>query len=122
MNIVARPADTATSMDYGLRMKLTTVIVPWKEGMLLCRAGNLARLASQFRSNILCRLDDKAAEAKSIISLLILCAGLGATLEIEASGPDEREAIRAVDRFFALGSESGMESNREALATVGGLS
>jgi phosphotransferase system HPr-like phosphotransfer protein len=60
-------------------------------------------------------LDDKAAEANTIISLLIL----GATLEIEASGPDEREAIRAVDRFFALGSESGMESNREALATVG---
>jgi phosphotransferase system HPr-like phosphotransfer protein len=67
-------------------------------------------------------LDGKAAEANSIISLLILCAGLGATLEIEASGPDEREAIRAVDRFFALGSESGMESHREALTTVGGLS
>ena len=71
-------------------MKLTTVIVPWKEGMLLCRAGNFARLASQFRSNILCRLDGKAAEANSIISLLILCAGLGATLEIEASGPRSR--------------------------------
>ena len=102
-------------------MKLTTVIVPWKEGMLLCRAGNFARLASQFRSNILCRVDGKAAEANSIISLLILCAGLGATLEIEASGPDEREAIRAVDSFFALGSKSGMESSRDVLATVGGL-
>jgi phosphocarrier protein NPr len=87
-------------------MQLTTVIVPWKEGMPLRRAGNLARLASQFRSSILCRLDGKVAEANSIIAFLTLCAGVGATLEIEASGPDEQEAISAVSRFFALGGDS----------------
>jgi phosphotransferase system HPr (HPr) family protein len=87
-------------------MQLTTVIVPWKEGMPLRRAGNLARLASQFRSSILCRLNGEVAEANSIIGFLTLCAGVGATLEIEASGPDEREAISAVSRFFALGGDS----------------
>ena len=54
-----------------------------------------------FRSSILCRLEGKVADARSIISILILCAGLGATLEIEASGPDEREAIQAIDAFFS---------------------
>jgi phosphocarrier protein HPr len=87
-------------------MKMTTVIVPWKEGIHLRRAGNLAKLTSRFRSSILCRLEGKVADARSIISLLILCASLGATLEIEASGPDEREAIRAVDTFFASSDES----------------
>ncbi len=87
-------------------MKTTTVIVPWQEGMHLRRAGNLVKLATQFRSSILCRLGEKVADARSVLSILILCAGLGATLEIEASGPDEREAIQAVDTFFASSDES----------------
>lgn len=95
----ARPALLA----YMLRseMKRTTVIVPWKEGIHLRRAGSLARLATRFRSSILCRLGEKVADGRSVISILILCASLGATLEIEASGPDEREAIQALDAFFA---------------------
>ena len=87
-------------------MKTTTVIVPWKEGMHLRRAGTLVKLAMQFRSSILCRLGEKVADARSVIAILILCAGLGTTLEIEASGPDEREAIRAVDAFFVSSEES----------------
>lgn len=87
-------------------MKTTTVIVPWQEGMHLRRAGNLVKLATQFRSSILCRLGERVADARSVLSILILCAGLGATLEIEASGPDEREAIQAVDTFFASSDES----------------
>jgi phosphotransferase system HPr (HPr) family protein len=46
------------------------------------------------------------ADARSVLSILILCAGLGATLDIEASGPDEREAIEAVDSFFASADDS----------------
>ena len=61
----------------------------------------MAQLAGRFRSSILCRLGGKAADARSIISILILCAGLGATLEIEASGADEREAIQAIEAFFS---------------------
>ena len=87
-------------------MKTTTVIVPWQEGMHLRRAGSLVKLATQFRSSIVCRLGERVADARSVLSILILCAGLGATLEIEASGPDEREAIQAVDTFFASSDES----------------
>ena len=81
-------------------MKTTVVTVPWKEGIHLRRAGGIARLAVRFKSNILCRLEEKVADARSVIGILILCAGLGATLEIEASGPDEGEAIQAIDAFF----------------------
>jgi phosphocarrier protein HPr len=87
-------------------MKKTTVIVPWKGGIHLRRAGSLARLATRFRSSILCRLGEKVADGRSVINILILCASLGATLEIEASGQDEREAIQAVDAFFASNNES----------------
>ena len=45
-------------------------------------------------------LGGNGGDGRSVLSILILCASLGATLEIEASGPDEREAIQAVDAFF----------------------
>ena len=61
----------------------------------------MAQLASRFRASIVCRLEGKVADARSILHILILCASLGATLEIEASGPDEHEAIQAVDEFFS---------------------
>ena len=60
----------------------------------------------RFRSSILCRLGEKVADGRSVINILILCASLGTTLEIEASGPDEREAIRAVDAFFESSDKS----------------
>jgi phosphotransferase system HPr-like phosphotransfer protein len=41
------------------------------------------------------------ADGRSVINILILCASLGTTLEIEASGPGEREAIQALDAFSA---------------------
>ena len=44
----------------------------------------------RFRSSLLCRLGEKVADVRSVLNILILCASLGATLEIEASGPDER--------------------------------
>ena len=82
-------------------MKTTVVTVRWEDGIHLRRAGKIAQLAGRFRSSILCRLGRKAADARSILSILILCAGLGATLEIEASGADEREAIQAIEAFFS---------------------
>jgi phosphocarrier protein HPr len=86
--------------EGSIRMKTTVVTVQWKEGIHLRRAGNIARLAKRFRSSISCRLGGQVADARSVLAKLILCAGLGATLEIEATGPDEGEAIQAVDAFF----------------------
>jgi phosphocarrier protein HPr len=93
-------------------MKTTVVTVQWEDGIHLRRAGNIAQLAARFRSSILCRLEGKVADARSIISVLILCAGLGATLEIEASGPDEREAIQAIDAFFSSSDDSSTPIDR----------
>jgi phosphotransferase system HPr (HPr) family protein len=88
-------------------MRTTVVIVPWKEGIHLRRAGSIAQLAARFRASIICRLGGQVADARSVISILILCASLGATLEIEASGPDEREAIQAVDALFSSNDDGG---------------
>jgi len=65
----------------------------------------LVRLASGFKSTVrLERVDGSAsADAKSILSVLMLAAPRGTELRAVADGVDEREAIAAVSRLFEEG-------------------
>lgn len=55
--------------------------------------------ASRFHSTVRVHKDGQAADGKSAISLMLLEAGRGATLRIEASGSDE---VAAVDALVSL--------------------
>jgi phosphotransferase system HPr (HPr) family protein len=68
-------------------------------------AAQLVRLASGFKSAVrLDRADGSAsADAKSILSVLMLAASRGTELRVSADGEDEREALAAVCRLFAEG-------------------
>jgi phosphocarrier protein HPr len=68
-------------------------------------AAQLVRTANCFQSMLrLERLDGSAsADAKSILSVLMLAASRGTELRLEASGADEREAASALCRLFACG-------------------
>lgn len=43
------------------------------------------------------------ADARSIISILLLCAALGTVIDVEASGDDEEVALQAVENAFVSG-------------------
>ena len=64
-------------------------------------AARLVRLAQRFHSSIRLRLGTRIADARSILSLMLLSATLGTSLDIEAAGNDEHEAVQAVEEFFA---------------------
>jgi phosphotransferase system HPr (HPr) family protein len=81
-------------------MKATQLTIKWKHGLHLRAAAELVRLARRFRSRIQLRAGARVADARSIMSLMILCAGLGSALEVEAAGDDEHEAIQAVEAYF----------------------
>jgi len=49
---------------------------------------------------------DRIADLRSILSILALCAALGTTIDIQAVGEDEQDAIAAVERFFSSDAES----------------
>jgi len=68
-------------------------------------AASLVRTAGRFRSVIrLERCDGTAsADAKSILSVLMLAASCGTELTLSADGCDEVEANRAVLALFASG-------------------
>ena len=73
-------------------------------------AAKLVREAAAYRSNVrLVRLDrSAAADAKSILSVLMLAAARGTELLITAEGPDEGQALDALCRLVVGGfGESG---------------
>lgn len=68
-------------------------------------AARLVHTANQFHSVLrLERVDDKAtADAKSILSVLMLAASRGTELSAQAEGLDEAEAIDALSQLFSNG-------------------
>lgn len=68
-------------------------------------AAKLVRAATSFRSTVrLVRLDrSTAADAKSILSVLMLAAARGTELKITAEGPDEGPALDALCQLIGGG-------------------
>lgn len=81
------------------------VVVINRLGLHARAAALLVRTASCFQSMLrLERIDGTAsADAKSILSVLMLAAARGTELRATAEGVDERDAISALGRLFADG-------------------
>lgn len=94
-------------------MMTTRVTVRWQRGLHMLTAARLVRLAQRFHSSIRLRLGTRMADARSILNLMLLSANLGASLDIEAAGNDEHEAVAAVEDFFATGHVGDDHARRE---------
>ena len=68
-------------------------------------AARLVRTASEYRSSVRLERADRSAsaDAKSILSVLMLAAARGTELRVEADGPDEEAALAAVCGLFEGG-------------------
>lgn len=79
-----------------------TFIVKARLGLHARAAAKLVRVATQFQSQLsLARIDGGAtADAKSILSVLMLAASQGTKLRATAEGQDEQEAMSAVVELF----------------------
>jgi phosphocarrier protein HPr len=73
-----------------------TVRIVNELGLHLRAAGALVQLASRFKCEIVLRKEDTEANAKSIMSVLSLAAGKGATLVVAAQGEDAQGAVTGV--------------------------
>lgn len=81
-------------------MKATRLTVKWEQGLHLRPAARLVQVARRFHSRIILRIGSRVADARSIMSIMVLAASLGSILEVEASGEDEQEAVQAVQSYF----------------------
>jgi phosphocarrier protein len=60
-----------------------------------------AREASKYNAKIIVRYDGMSANAASIMDLLMLGARVGQVIEIDAEGPQAREALEAICQLIA---------------------
>ena len=75
-----------------------------KLGLHARASAKLTQLASTFKSEIWLTRNSRRVNAKSIMGVMMLAAGVGSEVEIEADGIDENEAMAAlrvlIDRRF----------------------
>ena len=67
-----------------------------KLGLHARASAKLTKLASGFRSDIHLSRNGRRVNAKSIMGVMMLAAGLGSEIEIEAQGDDESAAMAAL--------------------------
>ena len=81
------------------------VTVTNRLGLHARAAARLVQMANRFQSAMrLERVDDQGtADAKSILSVLMLAAAHGTELSAKAEGADEAEAIAALAELFSNG-------------------
>jgi phosphotransferase system HPr (HPr) family protein len=77
-------------------MKTTHLKVDWDKRFPMRAAVQLVKVARRFRSRILLRVGADVADARSVLSILILVSSLTTYMDVEASGDDEQEAVQAV--------------------------
>ena len=68
-----------------------------KLGLHARAAAKLVHLAARFKSDIKVKKNDEEVDGKSILGILLLAAGRGTTVTLRADGPDEREALDAIE-------------------------
>ena len=78
------------------------VVLSNRLGLHARAAAKVVRAAKDFESSItLVGVNGTQADAKSILSILVLAAGKGTRLTLIADGPDEVNVIERLRRLFA---------------------
>ncbi len=63
-------------------------------------AASFVQICAKYRSEIYIEKDDFQINAKSIMGVMALGASKGEILNVTVNGPDEHEAIEAIELFF----------------------
>ena len=67
-----------------------------KLGLHARASAKLTKLAGSFQSDVFMTRNDRRVNAKSIMGVMMLAAGIGSVVEIEVDGADERLALDAL--------------------------
>lgn len=79
-----------------------TLLVANRLGLHAGAAAKLVRLASRYSSEVVLGREgaNQRVDAKSILGVLMLAAGMGTRLVVSVEGEDEAEAAEAIRRLF----------------------
>ena len=79
-----------------------------KLGLHARAAAKLVALSNNFKSEIILVKDNKSADARSIMKLLMLSASKGSVLEVSITGKDQEEAMDSIEKLFQNGFDEGI--------------
>ncbi len=74
----------------------TTLVISNKLGLHARASAKLTKLASSFKCEVFMARNGRRVNAKSIMGIMMLAAGLGAEVELETEGEDEQQATAAI--------------------------
>ena len=74
----------------------TTLTISNKLGLHARASAKFTKLAGSFQSDVFLTRNDRRVNAKSIMGVMMLAAGLGSEIEIETAGADEQTAMEAL--------------------------
>ena len=84
-------------------MQLRSLTIVNRLGLHARAAAKLVTLCSKYVSEVALVVNGRRANARHFIAILLLSASMGVQVSVEASGPDEVEAIAAVTRLITTG-------------------
>ncbi|MFV0676957.1 HPr family phosphocarrier protein [Variovorax sp. NFACC27] len=73
-----------------------SVTISNKLGLHARASAKLTKLAGSFPCEVWLSRGDRRINAKSIMGVMMLAAGIGTTVELETNGPQEEEAMNAI--------------------------
>ena len=77
-------------------MITTTVTISNKLGLHARASAKLTKLAGSFACEVWITRGERRVNAKSIMGVMMLAAGIGTEISIETDGADEQQAIEAL--------------------------
>jgi phosphocarrier protein len=74
----------------------TSITITNKLGLHARASAKLTKLAGSFRSDVFMSRNGRRVNAKSIMGVMMLAAGIGTEIQIETDGEDEQAAMDAL--------------------------
>ncbi|HEY0526189.1 MAG TPA: HPr family phosphocarrier protein [Stellaceae bacterium] len=74
-----------------------------RRGLHARAAAKFVKLAEQFAAEIMVRKNGTSVSGRSIMGLMMLAAGIGTEIEVQANGPDAERAVEALIELIRSG-------------------
>jgi len=98
--------ETSTNPPAGDTLE-KVLVVQNKMGIHARPAAMIVRLTSKFRGEVFFEKDDEQVNGKSIMGLMMLAAGRGSKIRVQAQGPEADQLIKELEALFERKFDEG---------------
>ena len=82
-------------------MQVREVSITHPYGLHARVAARVVMLATRFKCRVRLVFNGRTADARNIIAIMLLAAGVGSAIRIETNGVDEREAVDEISALIS---------------------